>query len=192
MPISAEGCGISHPPLGSQGEGSWLLHHQTWGGGRARCVCMFWRGVPTCPSILLGPSPPGDVACPSGGGGANRFRPAWAVLSWSGHIKEHRLRRNTPLIFLGADGGSVPCAPHCSRFLLLLIPNQLAECSKMHIRCGCNNGKPSADTHAPPGEWTPGPLQRVSQSLSVCLAPLPYPTGLLSPLPSPASAAQYY
>lgn len=143
---------------------------------------MFWRGVPTCPSILLGPSSPGDVPCPSGGGGANRFRPAWAVLSWSGHIKEHRLRRNTPLIFLGADGGSVPCAPHCSRFLLLLIPNQLAECSKMHIRCGCNNGKPSADTHAPPGEWTPGPLQRVSQSLSVCLAPL-----LTPPASSPRS-----
>lgn len=155
-------------------------------------MCVRERGVPTGPLILPGPSSPRKDPAPSVERGAHRSRPAWAVLSCSDHIKDHRLRQRGRLISLGAVGGSISRAPHCSRFLLLLFPNQLAESSKMHIRCGCNNEKPSANTHAPPGEWTPGPLQRVTQSLSVCLAPLPYPSSVFSPPLSLLSAAQYY
>lgn len=103
----------------------------------------------------------------------------------SGHIKEHRLRQRRLLLSPGADGSPIPRAPHCSRSPLLLTPNQSAGSSKMHIRCGCNSEKPWADSHAPPGEWAPGPLQRVSQSLSVRLAPLPDPTQRRLPAPSP-------
>lgn len=58
-------------------------------------------------------------------------------------------------------------------------PNQLVDSfSEMHFSYGYSNEKPSYDTDAPPGDWTPGPLsiQPVSQSLPVSLTPLPFPS----------------
>lgn len=87
-------------PWGIQGQGFWLLHHQTWGSGRARCV---WRGHPLAPRWLrvlrssLGSHLPASFPAPSGRVGAHLPHPAWAVLSRSGHKKEQRLRRRPPL-----------------------------------------------------------------------------------------------
>lgn len=184
LPISPESWGISHPPLEQPGQRfqvpspSDLERWQgtVWQGVKGHPLAPWWpQGLRSSlglhlPALFLFPVVEGD---------AHSSSPAWVVLSWSRHKKEHLFRWRLLCRV------SLPhCAPHCSTSSPHpRAPNQLAESfSEMHLRCGYNNEKSSMDTNAPPEEWTPGPLssQPASQSLRVCLAPLPFPPLLLS------------